>query len=329
MKGRARQENARFFVFQDTSPSAAMNPNLHLEAAQTADLRVKKFIESRSEYLPNICYPVIRLKPYDGDSIFAEQEAAERGEYRTKIGLVDLSSAKPLLNRYTLSIPLETSSRSTRDMLGIHLPQFEENNLILPAHIPSTARCVTLPEKFMSRSKRDKQCILSLMACVRLHKLNLLNDRLLPLKRKDMQNKLLSVALTELFTAGECPVQKSPPMHEDSRPVYMYKLAQSGKLFKQNDEVLCGDGRSLCLVSPVPLGLDNLSISFHHVDLGQISVSITNQLQKKFNSFEWDCCSKFHTILMNMRWRRRTGSSFYVYNIEKVKKGILPPYVIG
>ena len=57
---------------------------------------------------------------------------------------------------------------------------------MLPAHIPSAARCVLLPERYRDRSKKEKQNMLALMACVRLHKLHLLSDRLLPLKRKDM-----------------------------------------------------------------------------------------------------------------------------------------------
>lgn len=328
MKGRARQKNARFFVFQDTSPSASSSPYIHLQTAQTADLRVKTFIESRSEYVPPMVDPVIRFEPYTGNSIYAEQEALQRGEYRTESGMIDLSSAKPLLNRYTLSIPLEAGA-SRRDLLGIHLPQFEINRLILPSHIPSSARAVILPEQYMSCTKKEKQGILSLMGCVRLHKLNLLNDRLLPLRRKDMQSKLLSVALTELFTAEQSSPQKSPPMHSERNSVYIYKLAQSGKIFEQNDQVLHGGGRSLCLVTLVPLALDATSMSFQHLEIGEMCVSIKNPVQKKLNSDEWDCCSKFHTVVMNARWRKRTGSSFYIYNVEKVKQGILPPYVVG
>jgi len=329
MKGRARQQNARFFVFQDTSPEALCSPYMHLHAAQIADLRVKKFIESRPEYSTPLMDPVIRFKPYIGDSVHAEQDALERGEYRTKSGLVDLSSAKTLLNRYTLSIPLEAASRSTRDLLGMHLPQFEEHRLMLPAHIPSSARCVVLPDRYSSCTKKEKQNVLSLMACVRLHTLNLLNDRLLPLKRKDMQNKLLSVALTELFTSGKTPPQKCPPMPGQRNNVYIYKLTQTGQVFEQNDKVLGGDGRSLCLVTLVPLAMDGTAMSFEHIEIGEISLSIEDPVMQKLNADEWDCCTKFHTVLMNARWRKRTGSSFYIYNSEKVKDGILPPYVVG
>ncbi len=329
MKGRARQKNARFFVFQDTSPSSSSNSYIHLKTAQLAARRVKKFIESRSEYNVPMVDPEVKFRPYTGNSIHAEEEALKSRAYRTESGMIDLSSAKPLLNRYTLSIPLHTTSRSTRDMLGMHLPQFEDNRLILPSHIPSPARCVMLPAAYMSCTKKEKRSILSLMACVRLHKLNLLNDRLLPLKRKDMQNKLLSVALTELFTAERSSLQKSPPMYSERKSVYIYKLAQYGKVFNQNDRVLGGNGRSLCFVTLVPLALDNTAMSFHHLEIDEIQVDIKNPVERKLSSDEWDWCCKFHTVLMNARWRKRTGSSFYIYNAEKLKQGILPPYVVG
>lgn len=329
MKGRARQKNARFFVFQDTSLAESSGPYMHLQSAQTADFRVKTFIESRSEYVPPLVDPVIRFQAYVGHSIQAEQDALLRGEYRTNMGFIDVSTAKPLLNRYTLSIPLEAASRSTRDLLGMHLPQFENNRLMLPAHIPSSARCVLLPEKYKHCTKKEKQNILSLMGCVRLHKLNLLNDRLLPLRRKDMQNKLLSVALTDLFTAGDKVAQKDPPAHSESNLVHVYKLIQKGKSFEQNDSALCGGHKALCLVTLVPLAINSTSMTFQHIEIGEISVTIKKLQETRLNSDEWEWCTKFHTVLMNARWRKRTGSSFYIYNTEKIKKQILPSYVVG
>ncbi len=327
MKGRARQTNAKFFVFQDTSSAASLSPYMHLHTAQNTDLRVRQFIESRPEYTPALSDPIINFLPFNGDSN-AELVAVERGEYRTKSGFVDLSSAKTLLNRYTLSIPLDVSFRSTRDSYGLHLPQFEENRLILPSHIPSSARCILLPESYRKNGKKENQNVLSLIACVRLHKLNLLNDRLLPLKRKDMQNRLLGVALTELFISGKTPPQKCPPMPKQKNEVFIYKICQSGKHFDQNDKVLGGAGRSLCLVTLVPLALGSTSMTFQHIEIGEITVDIKNPCLKQLGGDEWDFCTKFHTVLMNARWRKRTSSYFYVYNPEKVKKGILPPYVL-
>ena len=330
MKGRARQYNARFFVFHDTSPANMCSSYMHLQAAQTSDLRIKKFIETRSSQFPiPLIDPVVQFRPYTGESIHAEHDALIRGEYRTKKAMVDLSSAKTLLNRYTLSVPLEASSRTSRDLMGIHLPQFEETRLMLPSHIPSSARCVNLPERYISCTKKEKHNVLSLMACVRLHKLNLLNDRLLPLKRRDMQEKLIGVALTELATSEKSAPQKCPPMHNESSIVYIYKLQQTGKLFDQNDRVLGSDGRSLCLVTLIPLRMEQTSMAFPHVELGDINVCIKDPISREMDKDSWEWCTRFHTVLMNARWRRRTGSAFFIYNTDKVRNGILPPFVVG
>ena len=312
MKGRARAHNAKFFVFQNVTPGTQY-PYLNLQNAQASDSRVKQYIETRNKYIVPLIDPHLKFRNYNGPSLQAEEDAVKFGEYRTTLALVDVSSAKSLLNRYTLSIPLEVTSRSTRDLLGLHMPQFEEEGgrLLLPAHIPSVARCVLLPESYKHASKKEKQGILSLIACVRLHKLNLLNDRLLPLRRKDMQNKLLGVALTELFASGQAPPQKSPPMPGNSNEVYVYKLLQRGLLFDQNEKVLGGRGRTLCLITLTPFSTKPPDFYFTHLELGEVVCSITEPVKKMFNHDEWTLCTTFHTAVMNTRWRKRTKSAFY------------------
>lgn len=330
MKGRARQRHARFFVFQDTSPDAESNPYIHLHAAQTAALRVKNFIDSRPDFTPKLNDSALKFKTFCGDSVHVEYQSVLEGLYRTTKGFVDLSAAKTLLNRYTLSIPMERASRLTRDLLRQHLPHFEENRLILPAHIPSCARCVILPERFRSSTQREKQNMLSLMACVRLHKLHLLNDRLLPLTGKDMQEKLISVALTKLATHRKRPPQiASPIVRSRGRTVYLYQIQQCGKIFEQHDDVLGDDGMSLCIVSVKPMDLTRTDLSFSHVEIGGIHIQVKEHSVEIINDKDWDCCTKFHTVLLNGRWRKRTGSSFYVYNESKIRDRILPFYVVG
>lgn len=143
-----------------------------------------------------------------------------------------------------------------------------------------------------------------------------------------MQNKLLGVALTELFTSGKKPPQKCPPMPTTKNDVYIYKILQTGDFFEQNDKVLSGDGRSLCLVTLVPLVLGSSNMTFQHIEIGEIRTEMMDAKMKQLDGDEWDLCTEFHTVLMNARWRKRTGTSFYSYNKEKVEEGILPPYVV-
>ena len=284
---------------------------VNLQSAQASDSRVRQYIETREKYVLPLIDPQVKFLDYDGPSVIAEDIAVKRGEYRTPLALVDITSAKSLLNRYTLSIPMEATNRSTKDLLGLQMPQFEEDRLLLPAHIPSLARCVVLPESFKYASKKEKQGVLSLIACVRLHKLNLLNDRLLPLRRKDMQNKLLGVALTELFASGKAPPQKSPPTPGESNEVYVYKLSQQGILFNQNEEVLGGNGRTLCLITLTPFAKAIPTLCFTHLELGEVHCNISEPIKTIISHDEWTLCTSFHTAIMNTRWRKRTRSAFY------------------
>lgn len=240
MKGRARRQHAKFFVFQDTSPDAISSPFIDLHAAQLSNLRINRYIESRPKYTSQIENVSTSYKPYCKDLEKSEEVALNRGEYRTSKALVDLSNAKTLLNRYTLSVPLD-ATRSIKDSIGLHLPQFEENRLILPSVIPSASRYIDLPLEYLSRPKREKRNLLSLLACIRLHKLNLLNERLLPLSRKDIQEKLFSVAMTELATSSNSVVETSSSVVTSKSEIYVYEIVQKGQTFQQHNKLLGGE----------------------------------------------------------------------------------------
>jgi len=312
MKGRARAHNAKFFVFQNVTPGN-QNPFLNLQNAQATDRRVKQYIETREKYFLRLVDPQPKFlhETIDLPTLAAEDVAVRSGSYRTSLAFVDIASAKALLNRYTLSIPIDSTNRHKKDLLGLHLPQFEEDRLLLPAHLPIAARCVILPDRFKGCSKKEKQGIMSLIACVRLHQLHLLNDRLLPLKRKDMQNKLLGVALRELFSSGEAPSHRSPPLPGESNKVFIYKLTQSGVLFDQNDKAVGGNKRSLCFISLSPFINNIPDFCFQHVELDEVRCQILELHQQIITHEEWNLSAQFHTAIMNTRWRKRSKSLFY------------------
>eukprot|EP00957_Ditylum_brightwellii_P086929 6616418-Ditylum_brightwellii.AAC.1 len=251
MKGRARRKDAQFYVFQNTHPDAKV-PSMTLETAQQVERRVRDFIERRDNVIPDENIEEC-ISTYDGPSVSAEEKALQAGEYRAAFGCIDLSSAKSLLNRYTLSIPMDATARSSRESMLLLMPIYEGNRLTLPAHLPSDVRTVHLPAIYQNVGRREKQNMLALMACVRLHSLNLLSDRLLPLRRRDMQKKLLNVALANLATAGDPIALKSPPQPGEKNEVYIYPLHQSGEVFNQNDVALGGNGRIMALVTLIPL----------------------------------------------------------------------------
>jgi hypothetical protein len=73
------------------------------------------------------------------------------------------------------------------------MPRYGENQLVLPAHLPLEVRVVTVPQRYQALTKANKHQIMALMACVRLHQLKLLNERLLPLGKHDLKQEFLRV----------------------------------------------------------------------------------------------------------------------------------------
>ena len=324
MKGRARQQHAKFFVFQDTSPILT-NQYIDLKAAQVTCTRVKQFIESRPQYFIPLTEKKLKLRPYKHETYDLELSAVEQGEYRTSCALVNLKSARNLLNRYVLSIPdRDTFPFHTQGSL-IHVPHFENNRLILPAHLPSSVRCVEIPDKYKNCRRKEKESILSLMACIRLHQLYLLNDRLLPLKTKDMQKKLLGVVLSSITL----PPPSKPTSTLNS--VFIYELEQNGMIFDKNRIVLGCEGISLCFItlSPLPEVCSKNNMSFVHQQFGEISVNVRKLRKTTFDKIEWDLCTKFQTALFNARWRKESSSTFYVHDSETCKNEVLPSSAIG
>lgn len=333
MKGRARQKDAKFYVFQNCDPETR-GKHMTLSMAQEIEKRVSDFIETReASVLPrSLITPKLGSAFLQGNlKTFSDEEiAVEQREYKAPSGMVDLCDSRSLLNRYTLSIPMEPCSRSTKEILLLHMPVFEDHRLFLPAHLPSSVRCVNLPEQYKNRSKKEKSSIMALMACVRLHKLNLLNDRLLPLKKKDMQEKLLSIALTKLIVAGERKALLSPPTTEtDYKDVFIYPLLQSGHIFSQNDAALQGNaGRVLAIVCLSEFG-DIPVFKFEHPELREIYCKLGNAKRIRLNGNQWLTCVRFYTTLINVRWRRRTGTFWYEYNLAKAQDGVVDPYAIA
>lgn len=113
MKGRARQQSAKFYVFANSSA----NEPLSLSNAQAAEGVVHRFITQREdEYRREFNDSQDNLTECEQVEC-AEDEAMHSGEYRTYMSSVDLSSSKSLLNRYALSVPIDPSCRSSKQAI--------------------------------------------------------------------------------------------------------------------------------------------------------------------------------------------------------------------
>ena len=119
MKGRARQKNAKFFVFADDNVSSQP---LSLNNALAVETMVQQFIAHREEeYIRE--YNSSSDSPYGcGNIECAEDKAMQSEEYKTSLASVDLSSSKSLLNRYALSVPIDPSCRTSKQAISCKLP---------------------------------------------------------------------------------------------------------------------------------------------------------------------------------------------------------------
>lgn len=109
MKGRARQLNAKFFVFENTNEDAQKAP-VSLSHASQIESQVTDFIGTRPghDLDPSEIYTIsgkdASLYP---DASSVEDNALDLEEYHSLHGVVHLSSAKSLVNRYAMSVPMD------------------------------------------------------------------------------------------------------------------------------------------------------------------------------------------------------------------------------
>lgn len=258
-----------------------------------------------------------------------EEAAMHHGKYTTSLSSVDTSSSKSLLNRYSLSVPLEPNCRTSREAAILHMPIYadRENKLILPSHLPPNSREVDLPIIFHGESKRKKQSLLALAACVRLHKLGLLNDRLLPLDTSDMKEWLLEKALLKLPS-----IKRQRQINYTPNTVYVYSICQSGARFSEEENRLRDRGPGelqLALISLSALPQNLPTYSFRHKELGAIECQISYCGKISLSTNEWKELTDFHCIIFNARWRRKKARFCFDERLLLNHNQAVIPYIIG
>ncbi len=216
------------------------------------------------------------------------------------------------------------SYRSNREALQTYLPVYQDDKLYLPAHLPSNIRTVKLPKSLTHgiKSKREKEHCLALLACVRLHRLNILNDRLLPLKRDDINIRLLSFVLTPLSRLDQnndsntitnisseisSSLSNLPIPATSSKKVFVYTILQKGDVSDQHGRIVKDKGH-LALMTCDQLKNDSFSETFSHKELEKVHVELSDPKEIFLTEDQLSICCQFYTILMNVRWRRRKGN---------------------
>jgi len=307
MKGRARQRNAKFCLFRDEADKA--KSQISLLAAQEVEQRVNSFIESKS-----------RSRVSEGSKhIMTTATAGSSG--------IAHASAKGLVHRYALSVPIDRSSRKSQESLMMYLPTFNNNTLVLPSHLPNSIRVVNLPDEYCHRPRKDRHQLLSLMACVRLHSLGLLNERLLPLTRNDMYSKItksVKLPTLESVPAGCYPSETLVPGN-----FFLYPVFQNCRKFEETEAQLKSRGHSLAVVSTMELHGATPSKIFHHSFFGSISLSLGAAQAITCSSDQIKILSNTFILLMNERWRKRSRQQPFSMSSDRRGDGAVSPYLVG
>lgn len=209
---------------------------------------------------------------------------------------------------------------------SVHMPVYKDHTLTLPTHIPPEMRIINLPPLFHCESRKKKQSLMALAAVVRLHKLGLLNDRLLPLSDTDMKVWLIEHALKELPSCTALPSSTFRSPYK----VYLYELLQRGKGFSEEEKNLSSDSRSLRLALALPNRLpENIPlVSYTHRELGLIECNFSFLDVVELSNDEWEILTDFHCVVFNARWRRKSKSKWFAFD-DKLLLTHQSPYIVA
>lgn len=337
MKGRARQKNAKFYVFHGNVQTGQLN----LEEAKFLEARVRRFVAldgHRKRKSSDITNPAVDCNNggYYSHATFSgiEIDAVERSFYECENGRVSVSSAKSLLYRFALSQPIDGPSRASRDALQKYLPLFDDSctTLLLPAYVGSSRplRVIVLPEAYHERSKSEKQCILSLIACIRLYQHGLLTDRMLPFSRKDIQKRILK--LTEVEQKEIC---KDYQVHSLSNwdcasciTLYQYAIFTEGERINQVRSILNKNYIRLAFLALQQLPMIP-TLSYMHADFGNAACRLGSEKIIECQQADYDVLMDFYLLIWNARWKRRTKDEVFVEGDKGQSSSVVPLYVIG
>lgn len=328
MKGRARQKNAHFFLFSEGGNLDLATPAL--QKLQIAEQRIHNFIMQRQDKsVLNTAIPMAYTVPEFGPTLSAELQAVEQGEYRARHGSVDLKSAKSLVNRYVLNIPIESTARATKESFLLHMPRYGENQLVLPAHLPLEVRVVTVPQRYQDLTKAIKHQIMALMACVRLHQLKLLNERLLPLGKHDLTQEFLRVVRNQTVKTTQYTASIRTLFDNGKSEVFLYPIIQRGEQLEKFNDVLNRDRRNLVLIScqRIPVKVD--PTIYHHQELGEVHCELGQEILANFDESHWELCTKFFAVIFGARWRKKSRGHWFQSKTRNQFHELFAPHTVG
>ena len=192
-------------------------------------------------------------------------------------------------------------------------------------------RVINLPEKYWNSSKKEREQVLALMACVRLHTAGILSDRLLPLDRCDLIDTMLSRATQpprriERQTFGTFGVDGN-----SMRKLFVYPLTQVNDIMDKMHKILRSpEGQQLAIVSTTD-ALEEIipPATFLHPEFGQVCSSLGKCFSIVCSEKRFEIIKHFFKVLFDARWRRRKNKVFFRSKQFGGLSSSIPPYFVG
>lgn len=312
VKGRVRHQNGRFYLMNHRSPqpSSESGSKLILSDLRVIALNINRAILRRSTMSKSYVFRLTSVpdNPSGEENLDYQQielRAATEGVYRTTGGEMSKLSAKSLLYRFYLCQKMEKTDRKFREMMDKRLPRFSfslnQFSLILPGHIEPRLRRITLPDEFSGEPQRKQVGILSLMACVRLHRHGLLTDQLLPLTKESIAARISTVIEShQVYT----PKPTKNPNYAGI--FFAYKLTLNGGSELQQVRESLQSCVSLAIITQCCV-MDLPSHHYHHAQFGALGSQLYPIEHITLSVDETRLVSDFFATIMNARWNKRNG----------------------
>lgn len=225
-----------------------------------------------------------------------------------RLGEVRVGSAKSLLFSFALRQPLDDGTRNSKEALYAHLPSYtiDRDALRLPAFFGSVASTFWLPQFCHDQSKKVKEGTLALMACVRLYQHGLLSERLLPLSRQEVFERIWP---KDQPFPSKCHNDTSVSLASiiDGTTLFQYSIRLESKELTPVKRVLNPNNHHLTILTCQCL--DDVPNYIHpHRNFGLLKASLQTKQQIVMNRDDMAIVSEFFSAIFNGRWKRRSHS---------------------
>ena len=218
----------------------------------------------------------------------------KNGEYNAGLAYANLFTAKALFNVYIQHV---NNFGGTQYVVKDMLHDFHMN---LPSHIQPKDRVINLPHFFHCKSKNERQKALSFLACIRLHKLKVLNDHLRPVSAPDVLESKLA---TKLIPAIPKRMLRKTETLPESIKCWVLPINQAGEVFDRHNERVNPLRRKLGILS-LEMFPPIEAFRCYHSELEYVSCSMESP-QIIFSSNEQlNICRQFMRLVIHRRWMR-------------------------